>query len=42
MARFMGIKTMDPKLKRNEKATELNHSSSTLQRNRSDINMLSP
>ena len=41
LARFMEIKAMNPKLKHNEIAKQLNHSSSTLKRTRNDINMLS-
>ena len=42
MARFMEIKSTNPKIKQNEIAKDLGFSSSTLQRYRSDINMLSP
>ena len=41
-ARFMEIKSPNPKLKQSELAKELRCSSSTLQRYRQDINMLSP
>ena len=39
---FMHIKYQNPKLKQSEIADQLNLSSSTLQRYRNDINMLSP
>ena len=39
---FMYIKYQNPKLKQSEMANELDLSSSTIQRYRSDINMLSP
>ena len=39
---FMYIKYQNPKLKQSEIANQLNLSSSTLQRYRNDINMLSP
>ena len=39
---FMYIKYQNPKMKQSEIANELNLSSSTLQRYRDDINMLSP
>ena len=39
---FMYIKYQNPKLKQSEIANELNLSSSTVQRYRNDINMLSP
>ena len=42
MARFVEIKAMNPQLKWNDLAKQLNHSSSTLQRYRNDLNMLSP
>ena len=42
MADFMNIKYENPKLKQSEIATQLGLSSSTLQRYRNDINMLSP
>ena len=41
MARFMEIKSLNPNLKQNQIAKELGFSSSTLQRYRQDINMLS-
>ena len=41
MARFLEIKSVNPKLKQSEIAKELGCSSSTLQRYRQDINMLS-
>ena len=39
---FMYIKYQNPKMKQSEIANELNLSSSTVQRYRNDINMLSP
>ena len=42
MADFMRIKYEHPKLKQSEIANQLVESSSTLQRYRNDINMLSP
>ena len=39
---FMYIKYQNPKMKQPEIANQLNLSSSTLQRYRNDINMLSP
>ena len=39
---FMNIKYQNPKMKQSEIANNLNMSSSTLQRYRNDINMLSP
>ena len=39
---FMYIKYQNPKMKQSEIADQLDLSSSTLQRNRNDINMLSP
>ena len=42
MARFMEIKSVNPKLKQNQIAKELGCSSSILRRYRNDINMLSP
>ena len=42
MARLMKIKSVSPKMKQNQTAKELGYSSSTLQRYRNDINMLSP
>ena len=41
MAKFMEIKSTNPKLKQSESAKELNKASSTLQRYRSEIHMLS-
>ena len=41
-AKFMHIKIEVPKMKQSEKADELGYSSSTLQRYKNDINMLSP
>ena len=41
MASLMEIKCVNPKLKENQIAKELRYSSSTLQRYRKDINMLS-
>ena len=42
MADFMQMKYENPKLKQSEKANQLGYSTSTLQRYRNDINMLSP
>ena len=42
MADFMRVKYENPKMKQSEKANQLGMSSSTLQRYRNDINMLSP
>ena len=42
MADFMRVKYENPKMKQSEIANELSMSSSTLQRYRNDINMLSP
>ena len=42
MARFMEIKSFNPKLREDQIAKELGCSSSTLQRYRDDINRLSP
>ena len=42
MADFMQIKYQNPKMKQSEIANQLGYSSSTLQRYRNDINMLSP
>ena len=42
MAKFMQIKFENPKLKQSEIADQLGCSSSTLQRYRNDLNMLSP
>ena len=39
---FMNIKYLNPKLKQSETASQLNISTSTIQRQRNDINMLSP
>ena len=39
---FMNIKYLNPKLKQSEIASQLNLSTSTIQRQRNDINMLSP
>ena len=39
---FMNIKYQNPKLKQSEIANQLNMSTSTIQRQRNDINMLSP
>ena len=39
---FMTIKYLNPKLKQSEIASQLNMSTSTIQRQRNDINMLSP
>ena len=41
MGGFMGINPMNPKLKENDIAKQLNHSGSTLQRYKKDIIMLS-
>ena len=42
MSKFMKIKIDNPKLTQSEKTIQMGYSSSTLKRNRSDINMLSP
>ena len=42
MAKFMQIYFDNPKLRQSETANQLGYSSSTLQRNRNDINKLSP
>ena len=42
MADFMRMKYENPKLKQSEIAKQLGYSTSTLQRYRNDINMLSP
>ena len=42
MADYMRINYENPKLKQSQLANQLGHSSSTLQRNRNDLNMLSP
>ena len=42
MADFMRVKYKNPKLKQSELANQLGLSTSTLQRYRNDINMLSP
>ena len=42
MADFMRVKYENPKLKQSEMATQLGLSTSTLQRYRNDMNMLSP
>ena len=42
MADFMRVKFENPKMKQSETASQLSSSSSTLQRYRNDINMLSP
>ena len=42
IAKFMQIKFENPKLKKSEIADQLNYSSSTLQKFRIDLNMLSP
>ena len=42
MADFMRLKYENPKLKQSEIANQLGYSTSTLQRYRNDINMLSP
>ena len=42
MSKFMSIKFANPKMKQSEIANQLGSSSSTLQRYRNDINMLSP
>ena len=42
MARFLEVKSVNPKLKKSEIANELGCSSIYLQRYRQDINMLSP
>ena len=42
MADFMRVKYENPRLKQSEIANQLGMSSSTVQRYRNDINMLSP
>ena len=42
MKDFMNIKYQNPKMKQSEIANQLNMSTSTIQRQRNDINMLSP
>ena len=42
MARFMEVKSVNPKLNQNEIAKELGYSSSTLERYRQDIKLQSP
>ena len=42
MPDFMRMKYENPKMKQSEIANQLGHSTSTLQRYRNDINMLSP
>ena len=42
MAKFMQMEFENPKVKQSEKTDQLGYSSSTLQRCRDDINMLSP
>ena len=42
MADFMRLKYENPKLKQSQIANQLGYSTSTLQRYRNDINMLSP
>ena len=42
MARFMEIKSVNPKFRQDQIAKELSWSGSTLQRYRQNINMLSP
>ena len=42
MADFMRLKYENPRMKQSEIANQLDKSSSTLQRYRNDINMLSP
>ena len=42
VAHFMKVKLEDPKMKQSEVANQLGLSSSTTQRYRNDINMLSP
>ena len=42
MAKFVEVKSNNPKLKHSEKIEELEISSSTIQRYRREINMLSP
>ena len=42
MADFMSLKNENPKLKQSGIANQLGYSTSTLQRYRNDINMLSP
>ena len=39
---FMNIKYQNPKMKQSEIANQLNMSTSTIQRQRNDVNMLSP
>ena len=39
---FMNIKYQNPKMKQSEKANQLNMSTSTIQRQRNDVNMFSP
>ena len=41
-ANFLRMKTENPKLGQSEKANQLRYSTSTLQRYRNDINMVSP
>ena len=41
MARFMGMKSIDPEIRQDQIAKELGYSGSTLQRYTNDINMLS-
>ena len=42
MARFMELKSVNPRLRQDQRAKEIGCSTSTLQRYRNDINMLSP
>ena len=42
MARFMEIKSLNPKIRQDQIAKELGCSSSTLRRYKNDINMLTP
>ena len=42
MANFMRMKYENPKLKQSQIANQIGLSTSTLQKNRNDINMLSP
>ena len=42
ISKFMCIKLKNPKMKQSEIANQLSNSTSTLQRYRNDINMLSP
>ena len=42
MADFMRVKYENPKMKQSELANQLGYSNNTLQRYRSDINILSP